>query len=105
MGTKMKITLNNIPGQIVEIRRSLPNIGLGPSTATVGYKFVADPLPVVAQEFKFEHDGNAIYGGSKVKIYKAFSSYDGGWRYAGSFYVPFRTPRKDLGKIYAELQH
>ena len=105
MGTKMKITLNNIPGQIVEIRRSLPDIGLGPSTATVGYKFVADPLPVVAQEFKFEHDGNAIYGGRKVKMYKAFRRDGGSWRYDGSFSTPSRTPRKDLGKIYAELQH
>ena len=100
----MKITLNNIPGQIVEIRRSLPNIGLGHSTATVGYKFVADHLPVVAQEFKFEHDGNAIYGGSKVKIYKAFRRDGGAWRYDGSFSTTSRTPRKDLGKIYAELQ-
>ena len=104
-GTKMKITLNNIPGQIVEIRRSLPDIGLGPSTATVGYKFVADPLPVVAQEFKFEHDGNAIYGGRKVKMYKAFRRDGGSWRYDGSFSTPSRSPRKDLGKIYAELQH
>lgn len=101
----MKITLNNVPGEIVEIRRSLQNIGLGPSTATLGHEFFADPLPATNPEFKFEHDGNAIYVGSKVKIYKAFSRYDGGWRYAGSFYVPFRTKLKDIGKIYAELQH
>ena len=101
----MKITLNNITGQIVEIRRSLPNIGLGPSTATVGYKFVADPLPAANQEFKFEHDGNAICSGRKVKMYKAFRRDGGAWRYDGSFSTPSRTPRKDIGKIYAELQH
>lgn len=101
----MKITLNNIPGQIVEVRRSLPNIGLGPSTATIDHEFVADPLPAANPEFKFEHDGNAIYSGRKVKMYKAFRRDGGTWRYDGSFSTPSRTQRKDIGKIYAELQY
>lgn len=99
----MKVTLNKVSGEIVEIRRSLPNIGLGPSTATVDHEFVADPLPVVNPDYKFDFGGNVFFSGRKVKIYKVFVRDSHGWSYVNTFSVPFRTPKKDLLKCYSEF--
>lgn len=59
------VILNGRRAQIVEKRISLPNVGLGPSTATVGHSAVyldPDPAPVI-----FMKKLGRVYYGGKLK--------------------------------------
>lgn len=89
-----KATVNNIPGQIIEVTQELPNIGLGPATLITGYKFQPD-APPPAPVYEFEKLETLNINGRKHDSYRAWQ-IEGGRIHAGDFAVPHRTPRSKL---------
>lgn len=100
----MNVILNGVPGEITEIRRNMPNIGLGPSTATVGHEFVADPQATESPEYKFIYDGTIVLNRKKVKTYKAFRRDAGVWIYVMTFSAPASIKADAVGQFFNEQE-
>ena len=94
-----KATVNGITGKIIELKRDLPNIGLGPATAHAGYEFVPDAPPPAAT-YEFEKLRSVTLGGKRKDCYRVIKIIGGSRIVAGEFTAPARTPRSKLLEIY-----
>ena len=94
-----KATVNGITGKIIERKRDLPNIGLGPATAHAGYEFVPDAPPPAAT-YEFEKLRSVTLGGKRKDCYRVIKITADSRVVAGEFTSPAGTPRSKLLEIY-----
>lgn len=91
-----KAIVNGIPGRIVQRTEPLPNVGLGPATAIIGYEFIPDPQPPVAPNYRFDRSGRITLAGKPRMTYRVWQRIGDSWIYQTTIHVPPRTKAADL---------
>ena len=97
-----KIILNGMEGEVVEVYKDLPNIGLGPSKVLEETKFIPASQEEGREDLKFVYEEKIRLNNQWKKIYNVFRNEVDTWVFVKKMSVPMRTKMKDLHNLFEE---